>query len=328
MREKDLISIIVPVYNVEKYLDRCMKSILCQTYKNIEVILVDDGSTDASAVMCDQYQLEDNRIRVFHKPNGGLSSARNYGIEKSKGKFILFVDSDDYIGTDFIEILYSEMIHQDASMVIGSTEVMYKDDSIYTSCINGVHKIYTPKEALKVMCLNTEFGVSACGKLYKIGLFDTSRFPDGELYEDLQTIPYLLEECEKVVYCSEARYYWYQRIGSIMHSFNKENLIWFDAAEAFVDYVDEKYPDLHDYAICRYINDSFWSVVQRMALTDDSYENLCYAKRRCQKYWKYGIKNKYLSKRKKINLCLILLSPRIYQFVYKNYWRYFKKNKV
>ena len=324
----DLISIIIPVYNVEKYVDRCIKSILCQTYLNIEVILVDDGSTDASGTICDQYQLEDKRVFVFHKENGGLSSARKYGLDNVKGKYILFVDSDDYIGVDFIEILYSEMTDKNVTMTIGSMEVVYKDELIFSSLQNVTHKIYTSKDALKIMCLNTEFGVSACGKMYKKELFDVVRFPDGELYEDMQTIPNLLGKCEKVVYCSDARYYWYQRVGSITHHFNKENKIWFDVAERFVKFVDKNYPDLHDYAICRYVNDSFWSIVQRMALADDSYQNLCYAKKRCHKYWKCGIRNKYLSIRKKINLCLILISPHLYRFIYKNYWVYVKKNKV
>ena len=105
----ELISVIVPVYNVEKYLDECVNSILDQTYSNIEILLIDDGSTDNSPNICDFYEKQDNRVRVIHQQNGGLSLARNIGIEKSQGDFIVFVDSDDYISTDMLEVMINEM---------------------------------------------------------------------------------------------------------------------------------------------------------------------------------------------------------------------------
>lgn len=325
MSENELISIIVPVYNVEQYIQRCINSVLSQTYKNFELLLINDGSTDLSGKICENNQMRDERIHMFVKSNGGLSDARNYGLDRAKGKYIVFLDSDDYIGKDFVEILYRECKEQNAELAIGSTEIVYGQKLEYVMAKKKVHNIYNATETMKIMCINSKFGVSAWGKLFKRELFIGKRFPKNQLYEDLQVIPYLLEKCSKIVYCSDAKMYWCQRQDSITHSYNKKHLEWFDAAEQFVNYVDEYYPNLHEYAICRYVNDSFWAIVQRMVLTDEAYDCLIYAKKRSKKYWISGICNHFLNLKKKINVVLVLVSPRCYIYVYRIYWRIFKR---
>ena len=126
MKKQDLISIVVPIYNVEKYLEKCINSIIIQTYKNIEIILVNDGSTDSSGKICDIYLKIDKRIKVVHKKNGGLSDARNVGIENAKGKYIAFIDSDDFLDSDFIEILYNLIIEYNADVSCCKCNVIYK----------------------------------------------------------------------------------------------------------------------------------------------------------------------------------------------------------
>ena len=127
---EDLISVVVPIYNVENYIKKCVDSILSQTYKNLEIILVDDGSPDNCPQICDEYAQKDNRIKVIHKENGGLSDARNAGIDISKGKFITFIDSDDYIEKDYVEVLYNSIKENASDMAIGSHKAIYDNGTI------------------------------------------------------------------------------------------------------------------------------------------------------------------------------------------------------
>lgn len=328
MEEKILISVIVPVYNVEKYLKRCIESILQQTFKEFELLLIDDGSTDLSGKICDESSEDDKRIIVYHKKNGGLSDARNYGINRAKGKYVTFIDSDDYIGPTFLEYLHKSCQKYNAMIAVGASFFSYSEDlDCFNEHENSTFECYTSEEAIKEICLNKKFGMSAWGKLYDKKLFDSIQFPIGVLYEDLQTTPYLIHKCNKIVYCQGATYYWYQRKGSIMHSYNYKNNVWYEAADQFVKFVMLNYSDLYEYAICRYVNDSFWNVVQRIALTDNCYNNIIYAREQCCFYWKKGLKNKYLKARKKINVLLMLISPRCYILIYRFYWRFLKKQK-
>ena len=128
--KKNLISVILPIYNVSDYLDRCMKSVINQTYKNIEIIMVDDGSTDDSALKCDEYKEKDDRIVVFHKENGGLSDARNYGIKRASGDYITCVDSDDFVDLDYIEYLYSLITKYNVKMSICQHRVLYSNGKV------------------------------------------------------------------------------------------------------------------------------------------------------------------------------------------------------
>ena len=127
---KKLISIVLPIYNVENYIEKCMESVLNQTYKNIEIILVDDGSPDNCPIICDQYVKEDNRVKVVHKENGGLSDARNAGIKVANGDYITFIDSDDYVDKDYVEFLYNTIEETDADIAIGGHRVIYDSGKI------------------------------------------------------------------------------------------------------------------------------------------------------------------------------------------------------
>ena len=128
-----MISIIIPVYNVSKYLDKCLQSVVSQTYSNIQIILVNDGSTDNSGEICERWKKKDNRIEVIHKKNGGLSNARNVGIEKAQGKYLMFVDSDDIISIDLCEMLHSYLLGNSADLAICDTYHIFNNDSFYIS---------------------------------------------------------------------------------------------------------------------------------------------------------------------------------------------------
>ena len=229
---EELISVIVPIYNVEKYLNKCIESIINQSYSNLEIILVDDGSKDSSGIMCDNYILKDKRIKVIHKENGGLSDARNVGIEKAKGEYIVFIDSDDWIDEKMIEILYNIIKKNNSDISICDYFLAYNEE------------IQTQKEDIEIINLSNiealktiydkDLGVCmivAWNKLYKRNLFkDDIRYPYGKIHEDEFTTYKLLYKAEKISYTKQKMYYYRQRENSITSSFNKKRL---DCLEAF-----------------------------------------------------------------------------------------------
>ncbi len=161
---EDLITVIVPVFKVEKYLEKCVKSICCQTYKNLEIILVDDGSPDNCGKMCDKYAKSDKRIKVIHKENGGLSDARNAGIKMATGKYIAFVDSDDYVSNDYIEYMYKILKKENTKISICELQIVWKNTTIENNKENKVQKL-TSKQALENLLYSQGIDVSAPRKI-------------------------------------------------------------------------------------------------------------------------------------------------------------------
>ena len=190
---KDLISVIIPVYKVEEYINRCIDSVINQTYKNLEIILVDDGSPDGCPKICDEYAKKDSRIRVIHKQNGGLSDARNVGIDNANGKYITFIDSDDWIPIDSINILYKNLINTKSEISSGCLLEVFSDNRKNYS--NNDYEVYSKIEGLKNLFLLHDISNSASGKIYDISLFDNIRYPVGKLYEDLGTTYKLFAKC-------------------------------------------------------------------------------------------------------------------------------------
>ncbi|GFI42006.1 glycosyltransferase family 2 protein [Thomasclavelia cocleata] len=229
---KDCISVIVPVYNVEKYLNCCIESIINQTYQNIEIILVDDGSTDKSGYICDNYAKKDNRIKVIHKTNGGLSSARNYGIDKANGKYITFIDSDDYISKHYCQILLETLMKYDADISIGNYKRVNENiqDDLDISDYNI--DTLTGKEAcFKLYTKQMVQFTTAWGKLYKSSFFEKYRYPIGKIHEDEYVTYKMLFESKKVVALDEQIYFYRVNMDGIMLS--KFSLKRFDIMQAF-----------------------------------------------------------------------------------------------
>ncbi len=211
------ISIIVPVYNMEKYLERCVNSMLSQTFSSFEIVLINDGSTDMSGNICDRYGKADNRIKVIHQSNRGLSEARNSGIEwvlkNSDSEWITFVDSDDWIHKDYLDTLYMTAINYNTDLAvcdcIKTSDFYFDDDSVAD---NGV-KVFSAED---FWCFR-QYG-SACAKLYKKNHFNDIRFPKGLLYEDVFVTYRLIFMQKKIVYIEKPLYFYYNRPGSITHS--------------------------------------------------------------------------------------------------------------
>lgn len=230
------ISVIVPVYNVEDYLQRCVQSILSQIHKELEIILVDDGSTDSSALICDKLACEDSRIKVIHKVNGGLSSARNEGINIATGEYIAFVDSDDYIDPHMYNRMLDSITNNNADLCICGTKWINEDGSLFTGTIQSVVKDEVLEGNCKFdkLCQEGSFYyVMAVCKLYKKHLFDGVRFPVGRIHEDEFVVHRLFSQCKRITCLQEELYYYVQRKNSIMHgSYSIKHL---DAVYAYLD---------------------------------------------------------------------------------------------
>lgn len=233
---KKTISIIVPVYNVKDYLCRCIDSILKQTYKNLEIILVDDGSNDGSSKICDNYQKKDNRIIVIHKENGGLSDARNAGIKRSTGHFIMFIDSDDYVDKNIVNTLYNNLLSTDSDISICS---YYSVKNGIKSSPNYSKKEFVVEDKDKFYNLYNEYSgvtVSSCMKLYKSEIFDHLAFSKGTIHEDEIIILDVLRKAFKVSYLLEPLYYYEMRDGSITKKFDIRKLDVLPYMDKRIDY--------------------------------------------------------------------------------------------
>lgn len=206
-KELVLVSVIVPVYNVGKYVGKCLRSLLQQSYGRVEIIVVDDGSTDESGKICDDLAQNEPRMRVFHKKNGGLSSARNFGIAKARGEWLAFVDSDDYVRKNFISELYNAVLIEQAEVaVVGFDDIKPKKEAM--SGKDAVVKLLVGQENIDIVTWN---------KIYKKSLFEGVKFPEGEKHEDSLTTYKILAKAEKVAYVPESLYVYRKREGSIMN---------------------------------------------------------------------------------------------------------------
>lgn len=241
-----LISVIVPVYNVDKYLERCIDSILGQSYKQIEIILVDDGSSDRSGKICDSYARSDFRVRVIHKENGGLSSARNRGIDMAQGEYLVFVDSDDYVEKDYVKILLNLIIKYDVDMsVVGQRIVNSRREIKKNNSRIIEEKRLAVVEALDSILTEKYFTVSANGKLYKRVLFDGARYPEGKLYEDNGCTYKLIMKCNAVAYSNVELYHYCMRCDSITNRvFNDGKFDYIELTDEACKKISRQYPVL------------------------------------------------------------------------------------
>ena len=235
---KELISVIIPAYNVERYLDDCLKSVTCQTYDNLEIIIVDDGSTDGTASICDKWAEKDSRIIVFHNPNDGLSIARNKGLEVAKGQYISFIDSDDYFEPDAIESLYETAKFNDADLVVAQgRKVTETGELIEQGGNDGTQKAISEEDFWKRYSDNLYY-IVIWSKLYKASLFENIRFPVGVINEDVEVSRLTAAAAENIVSLNKCIYNYRIRNGSITRSpFGLKNLYVITAIHDIIDYV-------------------------------------------------------------------------------------------
>ncbi|MGZ7886317.1 glycosyltransferase family 2 protein [Ligilactobacillus salivarius] len=320
MKEKNVeVSVIIPVYNVRKYLRRCIESVLDQNFDNYEIILVDDGSTDGSEELCDLYKSKHDRVRVYHKENGGLSDARNYGIDKSKGRYLAFIDSDDYIAYDYLSTLYTMIVKNKVKISCVSSHKVKTDKLVFskeddTDEVDVLSNINTLKRVFK----RDDVSVSAWGKMYDRELFNEIRYPKGKLYEDLYTTPYLIEKSEKVALSRSKKYYYYVRKDSITkRTISNKDYSIFEALQNLVDYFGNKYQELYEPAIACYILYTINNIINRLVFVDNGLPTIKKIMKKKKKYWFIALTRRYLPIRLRIQILVLKLSPQLYRNILK-----------
>ena len=235
----DLISVIIPVYKVEKYLCRCVDSVLEQTYTNMEIILVDDGSPDNCPVMCDEYARQDSRVKVIHQENAGLSGARNAGIDMAQGQWLAFVDSDDYLAADFLERLYQACVDTGSSLSVCRWE--YVRGETIPEHGTGVTRVYTGREMLANLYVpDGAYFVVAWNKLYRKELFEDIRYPLGRIHEDEATTYRIYDKVRKAAYVDRSLYGYFVTPVSITRGFNPKRMDWVTAVAERLDFFEQK----------------------------------------------------------------------------------------
>lgn len=229
----ELISVIVPVYNVENFLDICVASVISQSYSNIEIILIDDGSTDSSGKLCDEYAKKDSRIRVIHQKNNGLSGARNTGMNAAKGDYFCFVDSDDVIHRDFIKILYNCLKEYDSDIAVCDYVKFSKDMPDDNRSVTETYTVWSDIQAINEMCIDGRLIPVVWNKIYKRKLFDNISFPVGKIHEDEFVTPQILTKVTSFPVCNAELYYYRQREDSITGSQNRSDIRHLSAIKAY-----------------------------------------------------------------------------------------------
>jgi len=311
----DLISIIVPVYNVEKYIHQCVDSIINQTYKNIEIILVDDGSPDNCGKICDEYAEKDSRIKVIHKENGGLSDARNHGIDAANGEWLMFVDSDDYILPDMAGKLLCVAKENNVRMAVCGV-ILFDDEKEYVPSHLTVDKGVYSAEDIFANNIPTSF-VVAWNKIYDKHLFDEYRFEKGRIHEDEIAAHHLIGQCDRVAVTEEKFYRYRQVAGSITKVFNYKRL----------DCVYAQYDRFEYYKECGFdefasatLKAYFWSLDKyffRIEKTDESKERIKECLKNTRKLLFCYFKEKDISVKEKIMRTVFCVSPSLYKRISK-----------
>lgn len=314
-----LISVIVPVYNIEsEYLERCIRSICNQTYKNLEIILVDDGSNDGSGIICDKFAMEDSRIRVFHKENGGSSSARNLGIKEAKGEYIGFIDSDDYIEPDMYELLAGAVEKYDAPMAqISRDEIDETGMRMPDICIPPKEELRITSEDMMRELLMHRGDCSYCTRITHKALFVGREFPVGKLNEDFYLLTHMLTDITHLVILPKQCYHVFYRMNSNSRKKDKNDFSRVftdivDNADMVTQLVEDKYPMLLPVAMrfgfFQRLDYLLHIPIAQMTKENAFYKNVVSYLRR--NVWKM-LTNSYLTKKNKIYLFLLTLAPKM-----------------
>lgn len=307
-----MISVVVPVYNVKMYLQRCISSLLNQTYEDFEIILVDDGSNDGSSELCDM--LEDKKkVIAYHKENGGLASARNYGVQRASGEWITFVDSDDFVSEKYLEDLYFLVSNYNADMAI-TRLVLQSEETVNVYKKKKFENFVVDKEqAFYEVYIGDKVGWSGCGKLIKRSTLLKSPFVDG-FYEDSASAYLFLDDCNRVAIGDYSNNYHYiRREGSITASkLTEKHYRIFEVCEEIENYVNERFPSQQYYSIMIYQN-AVLQLLNRLTMPWDSYKQIYKRyQTKFRKYiWTILFKKKISIKSKYYILCLCL-TPQIF----------------
>lgn len=315
-----LISIIIPAYGVEKYIEKCLDSVIEQTYKNLEIIVVDDGTKDRSGEIAEDYSRRDNRIVVFHKSNGGLSDARNYGIKHARGQYITCIDSDDYVDSDYVEYMYNIIQHYSARIAFCQHRVHFPSGNIKDYGNQGSELIKT-EQCLERIMYDDILNTSAWAKLYEKDLFNTVEYPKGMLFEDIGTTYKLLLQCDTIAIGYESKYNYILRENSIVTgSFNEKKMDLLVMTDTMAKSVQSIYPDLSDALLRRRVYARFSTlnqVIGTKGYNKQKKEMIRFIKDNSKSI----LRNPKVPKRDKFAIYLLFLGYPVYQIVWRLYFK-------
>lgn len=314
MNRETLLSVIVPVYNVEAYLPRCVDSILSQTHQNLELILVDDGARDNSGAICDDYAARDSRVKVIHKENGGLSSARNAGLDVAKGEYIAFVDSDDWVTTDAYAHLLALAQKYEVKLVCGGRyDVNEKTGAKTVGLCPKQETVISAEELVGRIFLWDGCDSSACDKLYHRSILENYRFPEGKVCEDVPVTYKIVLSAERVAMSDRPFYHYYHRAGSISKTaaITEKTFHFSQHTETIYPYIRENHPSIEPQA--RYLR--VRSLSHILLLLEQAEETVrkefaaeyCHARKELRKHTVFIITSPYFGKKEKITDLLLNL---------------------
>lgn len=316
-----LISVILPIYNIEKYLPICMESVLTQTYSNLEIIMVNDGSEDKCKEICDNYAKKDKRVVVYHKENGGLSDARNFGIKRANGQYITCIDPDDYVDSDYIEYLYSLLKNFNTKISICQHRIKYDNGSIKDLGSTG-SELLSLKTVLEKMMYHDVIDTSAWAKLYHRDLFINVEYPKGKLFEDIGTTYALFIQCNNIAVGYESKYNYIFHNNSIVNgAFKPSKIDLIEMTDKMATDVLNIYPDLEEAVLRRRIYSRF-STLNQMLNTQEYYEEKKKIIEFIKENRKSIITNKKTPKRDKLALILLSISYQFYRFCWLSYQKH------
>lgn len=316
--KNDLITIIIPIYNAEKYLKMCLDSVVKQTYKNLEIILINDGSTDGSDKICDNYAKKDRRVNVIHKKNSGQSDCKNIGTSIAKGKYITYVDSDDFIDDKYIEYLYYLIKKDNCDMSITGYEVIHNDGKKEKTCNH--EKILTPEETLEKYLYFNGINSASWAKLYKTSIAKKVKYPIVKCFEDDATVYKLISLCNKISIGNTQMYHYIIRKNSVTTSrFDENKLYLLTAVDEMQNYLLPLYPNLKKAIIRRKINARF-STLCRLINSNEKNQKI---EKDLIDYInnnkKYILSDKNTPKRDKIAIFILSINKHLFKICWKIY---------
>ena len=324
--DQPLISVIVPVYKVEKYLKKCVDSLLGQTYGHLEIILVDDGSPDTCGAICDEYAAQNANVVALHKDNGGMGAARNYGVMHAKAEIIAFADSDDYVSVDYISHLWSLMEKYNADFVSCRPQLVDEAGRKLQNNKPFDPVVYeNPRDAFFELYFGRKGFISAYSKLYKKEQLLAHPFPDG-YYEDFRSIYKIVVECKRIVFADMSSDYAYvQREGSVLNSeLISKHYKCFEICDEISDFIDRTYSELGDYRIYLY-QSQVTQILNRQHMTKECYYAVF---RRYRSQFRRSLPRAMkllgISRKRKVYYILLCTTPQIY----KSVWRIVKGKRI
>lgn len=324
MNQGCLVSIIVPVFNVEDYLKECINSIIDQDYANIEVLLIDDGSTDNSGKLCDEFAQMYSVVTAYHKQNGGLSSARNYGIRNANGEYYCFIDSDDYVSKDFISTMLQNLVNSKMKMTSVGYLRFYENGTNESMVLPNINQCFYEIDAQIHLNQYGYYGASAWNKMFHKSLFEDVSFPEGKLSEDWYIMYRVIEKAGGIYFNSAVKYFYRQRQGSITKS-TKINTDAVAAAKEVLDYyVKKKWNEAIPYAVQSYIMANIGVYNAYLIRSNQNVELMKYRENVIRVLQNFKMNQDGMSKTRKLQFFLFCHMPLLYDMMFK----IFNKNRT